>query len=350
MTFSLSNLFILIGLLCSVICSVRCSQRCSPSTRTLALPLSTLHPSYSGPLYLNLTFLGTAHISTTSSFLVTSLTSSINFDHILLELCPERIGPMLLQSKGVELPKGRRGMMEALQSKYAKDLNVTLGCDFLSVINSSQTSPIHLIDRRVSTTMSRISSSMSKFQRIKFGADLMFSLVKSAFESKEKMRKYLDDIMESDNDMLTEEMLKLKKRHPNIYSVVVKERDVWLSESILECCYKESRIMYRDRCIRVERRDEERGWREYVGECVRGCVGGGGMEGEVEEIEEMFNWKVENEDEGECLGNILVVIGKGHLEACVEAVRKGERVDLRKLAARKYGEEGDVEEICKVFS
>ena len=92
----------------------------------------------------------------------------------------------------------------------SKDLNVTLGCDFLSVINSSQTSPIHLIDRRVSTTMSRISSSMSKFQRIKFGADLMFSLVKSAFESKEKMRKYLDDIMESDNDMLTEEMLKVR--------------------------------------------------------------------------------------------------------------------------------------------
>jgi hypothetical protein len=27
---------------------------------------------------------------------------------------------MLLQSKGVELPKGRKGMMEALQSKYAK--------------------------------------------------------------------------------------------------------------------------------------------------------------------------------------------------------------------------------------
>jgi hypothetical protein len=38
----------------------------------------------------------------------------------------------------------------------------------------------------------------------------MFSLVKSAVESKEKIRKYLDDIMESDNDMLTEEMLKVR--------------------------------------------------------------------------------------------------------------------------------------------
>lgn len=118
--------------------------------------------------------------------------------------------------------------METLQSKYASDLNVTLGCDFLAALEAGSGSTIHLIDRRVSTTMARISSSMSRFQRLKFSTDLVWQIFKSVFESKRKIKKYLEEIMSGDNDMLTLEMNKLKKRHKNIYNVVVGERDIWL--------------------------------------------------------------------------------------------------------------------------
>ena len=136
---------------------------------------------------------------------------------------------MLLTAQNIVLPKSSpRGLMETLQSKYASDLNVTLGCDFLAALEAGSGSTIHLIDRRVSTTMARISSSMSRFQRLKFSTDLVWQIFKSVFESKRKIKKYLEEIMSGDNDMLTLEMNKLKKRHKNIYNVVVGERDIWL--------------------------------------------------------------------------------------------------------------------------
>ena len=41
--------------------------------------------------------------------------------------------------------------------------------------------------------------------------------------------------MSGDADLFTEEMNKLKGRHPKVYEVVVSERDLWLSEKVRMC-------------------------------------------------------------------------------------------------------------------
>ena len=73
---------------------------------------------------------------------------------------------------------------------------------------------------------------MTKWGRLKFALDLAWNLVKSQFESKNKIRKYLAKVMSGDVDLFTEEMNKLKGRHPKVYEVVVSERDLWLSEKV----------------------------------------------------------------------------------------------------------------------
>ena len=74
-----------------------------------------------------------------------------------------------------------------LQQKYAKDLNVTLGCDFVEALKfveseSEREISLYLVDRRVSVTMGRVMTSMKRWGRLKFALDLAWNLVKSQFE------------------------------------------------------------------------------------------------------------------------------------------------------------------------
>ena len=66
---------------------------------------------------------------------------------------PQRIGPMLLTSTGISdgSGEGGGGLMAKLQQKYAKDLNVTLGCDFIEALKfveeDERDISLYLIDR-----------------------------------------------------------------------------------------------------------------------------------------------------------------------------------------------------------
>lgn len=180
-------------------------------------------------IYKNLVLIGTSHIATTSIREIERAFESEKPDLVAVELDKARLDALFSNVKPKYplsiIPKiGLKGYLFArigglIQQKLGAVVGIKPGSDMLRAVMLAQKNnkPIALIDRDISITLSRLSKSITWREKLHFIIDFF-----SAPFSK-KLRIDLTKVPEK--EFIHKLLNILKKRYPNIYNTLVKERN-----------------------------------------------------------------------------------------------------------------------------
>ncbi len=191
-----------------------------------------------------LTIIGTAHVSQDS---VEEVKDAIYEQHpevVAIELDKGRYERLMKEQAGIEedeeisvtkiIKEDKVGLFVAsgiltyIQSKIGEDVDVKPGSEMIGAIEAAQDidAKIALIDRDINITLQRALNEMSFWEKTKF----VFSAIASLFASDDEIQ----DIEElKEQDTLDEIMEYFEEASPSAYKVLVKERDAYLANSIL---------------------------------------------------------------------------------------------------------------------
>ncbi|EFN66316.1 TraB domain-containing protein [Camponotus floridanus] len=211
-----------------------------PETVTL------LRTSDGGKLYL----VGTAHFSVESQNDVSKVIQAVRPHIVVVELCRARVGILQLDeevmfryAKDIDF----RVMMDTIKKEglyngllhilllrmathVAKQLGMPPGGEFRRAFEEAKKVPnciVHLADRPINITMQRAIRSLSWWQTIKLGWHLATMKDPITQEDVElcKQRSMLDEMIAS-----------MKEQFPVLGEVLVKERDIYLTNSLQLAC------------------------------------------------------------------------------------------------------------------
>jgi len=191
-----------------------------------------------------LTIIGTAHVSQDSVEEVKDAIYEQFPEVVAIELDKGRYERLMKEQAGIEeddeisvtkiIKEDKVGLFVAsgiltyIQSKIGADLDVKPGSEMIGAIEAANDigAKIALIDRDINITLQRALNEMSFWEKAKF----IFSAIASLFSSDDEEF----DIEElKQEDTLDEIMEYFKDASPNAYKVLVKERDAYLANSIL---------------------------------------------------------------------------------------------------------------------
>jgi len=191
-----------------------------------------------------LTIIGTAHVSQDSVEEVKDAIYEQMPEVVAIELDKGRYERLMKELSGIEedeeisvskiIKENKVGLFVAsgiltyIQSKIGEDVDVKPGSEMIGAIEAANDigAKIVLIDRDINITLQRALNEMSAIEKLKF----MFSAVASLFASDDD----LQDIEKlKEEDTLDEIMEYFKDVSPGAYKVLVKERDAYLANSIL---------------------------------------------------------------------------------------------------------------------
>jgi pheromone shutdown-related protein TraB len=185
--------------------------------------------------YQNLTIIGTSHIAKSSVKQVTDAIAA-KPDIVCIELDQARLYAMLHpQEQKLSLATikhyGVKGFLFALigqvvQKKMGEMVGVKPGSEMLAAVKLAQKNniPLFLIDRPLDSTLKRFSQKLSWKERWHFVADI----VMAPFSKKIKIN--LAEVPE--DELIKKLMLQLKQRYPNIYTVLVAERNTYMAKKL----------------------------------------------------------------------------------------------------------------------
>ncbi|KAL6261147.1 hypothetical protein P5V15_008674 [Pogonomyrmex californicus] len=199
-----------------------------------------------GKLYL----IGTAHFSVESQNDVSKIIQAVQPHIVVVELCRARVGILQLDeevmfdyakninySTIVDTIK-KEGLYDGLlhilllrmAAQVAKQLGMPPGGEFRRAFEEAKKVPnciVHLADRPINITMQRAIRSLSWWQTIKLGWHL--AVMKDPITKEEvelcKQRSMLDEMIAS-----------MKEEFPVLGEVFVKERDIYLTNSLQLAC------------------------------------------------------------------------------------------------------------------
>jgi len=191
-----------------------------------------------------LTIIGTAHVSQDSVEEVKDAIYEQYPEVVAIELDKGRYERVMKEQSGIEdeekisvskiIKENKVGLFLAsgiltyIQSKIGEDVDVKPGSEMIGAIEAANDvgARIALIDRDISITLQRALNEMSLLEKLKF----MFSAVASLFASDDDLQD-IEELKKQDN--LDEIMEYFKEVSPSAYKVLVKERDAYLANSIL---------------------------------------------------------------------------------------------------------------------
>jgi len=189
-----------------------------------------------------LTIIGTAHVSSESVNEVKDKIYEIQPDRVAIELDYGRYTKLKKSMRGIEedesisvttiIKENKVGLflvttvLSYFQSKIGAEVDVAPGSEMIGAIEAAEDLgiPIALIDRDINTTLERALNRMSFIDKIKF----LYAILSSDTDDEEidiedlKNPEKLDDLLEM-----------FKDEAPDIYEVLVHERDAFLAGSIL---------------------------------------------------------------------------------------------------------------------
>ncbi|XP_018360508.1 PREDICTED: traB domain-containing protein isoform X1 [Trachymyrmex cornetzi] len=199
-----------------------------------------------GKLYL----VGTAHFSVESQNDVSKIIQAVQPHIVAVELCRARVGILQLDeevlfgyAKNIDYKTimdtiKREGLYDGLlhilllrmAAHVAKELGMPPGGEFRRAFEEAKKVPnciIHLADRPINITMQRAIRSLSWWQTIKLGWKL--AVMKDSITQEDvelcKQRSMLDEIIAN-----------MKEKFPVLGEVFVKERDIYLTNSLQLSC------------------------------------------------------------------------------------------------------------------
>jgi pheromone shutdown-related protein TraB len=191
-----------------------------------------------------LTIIGTAHVSQDSVDEVKTAICEQKPEVVAIELDKGRYERLLQEKAGIDtdeeisvtkiIKEGKvglflvSGVLTYIQSKIGKDLDIKPGSEMIGAIEAAGEvdARIALIDRDINITLQRALNKMSFMEKLKF----LYGAIGSLFADDEE----LEDIEQlKESDTLDEIMEYFKEMSPNAYKVLVKERDAYLANGIL---------------------------------------------------------------------------------------------------------------------
>lgn len=183
---------------------------------------------------------GTAHVSTESSELVTRVINDEHPDTVCVELCESRYQSMTQGNSWkdtdlIKVIKEKKAflllsnlMLASFQKKIGNKLGIKPGQEMLEAIKAADATgaAIHLADRDVRTTLSRAWRLMKFWTKIKLLAQLITSFGEADGITKEdieamKQQDMLETLLKEIGDLL-----------PELRTVLIDERDQYLTEKI----------------------------------------------------------------------------------------------------------------------
>lgn len=198
-----------------------------------------IHLSRNGREFI---LIGTAHISRDSADLVRKVIEEEKPDVVCIELDEKRYKSLSEKKKWEELDlkniiKEKQVatlliniLLASYQKKLGEKLGVNPGVELLEAANTAKENniPIELCDRDVRITLRRAWNSMSLWQKLKFLTAGIAGTLEKEELSEEKLKELRD------SDILNELMSELGKAMPVLKTVLIDERDVYLSQKIKE--------------------------------------------------------------------------------------------------------------------
>ena len=223
---------------------------------------------------INIYLLGTAHVSNDSSADVDELLNCVRPSCVFVELCEARI-PLLMDSnhtstrdddknttfwQKVQSTQQAQGgsrfqalstvLLTSVQEDYATELGVELGGEFrcahrywqqqqqrqYSRAETTRNPVPHLVlgDRPLYLTLVRAWESLWWWPKIKVFVGLLWSSWRKP--DPEEIRRWLNQVLQEETDVLTESFQDLRKHFPTLYTTIISERDAWLAAKLVQTC------------------------------------------------------------------------------------------------------------------
>lgn len=183
---------------------------------------------------------GTAHVSRSSVELVHAVIEKEKPDCVCVELDPQRAESLSQKTKWEELDLKQlirkkqlttllvNLLLASYQKKLGNELGVQPGMELQEarVVAEQLGIPVTLCDRDVRVTLRRATHATPFFRRLV----LMSELILTMFDGPDVTEEQLEELREQ--DVLTEMMEELGRRHPSLKKVLIDERDSYLAQKI----------------------------------------------------------------------------------------------------------------------
>jgi pheromone shutdown protein TraB len=192
--------------------------------------------------YQNLTLIGTSHIAKESIDEIKKQFSTLNPDIVAIELDKNRLYGLLNKKDKSKkrnslflIPKiGLKGYIFSLMGEWAEkklgeSVGVSPGEDMLIAFRLAKkhSKKVALIDQEIEITLKRLSKTISWKEKWNFLVDIF----KAVILRKPEIGGF--DLKTVPSHKLIEKMLKkVKKRYPNIYHVLVTERNTVMAKNL----------------------------------------------------------------------------------------------------------------------
>lgn len=184
--------------------------------------------------------IGTAHVSRASAELAENMIEEIRPDTVCVELCEPRFEAIRkpdrwMETDIVKVIREKKAflllsnlLLAAFQKRIADKMEIRPGEEMVRAIRAAETTgaTIHLADREIRLTLSRIWRSMGFFAKIK----LMFQLMVATVEADEIEEEEIERL--KNEDVLASLLEELGGAHPVLRKVLIDERDRYLAEKI----------------------------------------------------------------------------------------------------------------------
>lgn len=187
-----------------------------------------------------ITILGTAHVSLKSAELVEKTIEEEKPDTVCVELCQSRYMALTQKKRWqdtnlIKVIKEKKAsfllanfMLASIQKKIAEKFGIKPGEEMLRAVHTAEAAGahVHLADRDIRVTLSRVWRTMTFWAKIKLMMQFMVSL------------GGLDDISEEDveemksKDVLETLLSEIGKSQPQLKRILIDERDQYLTHKI----------------------------------------------------------------------------------------------------------------------
>jgi len=188
-------------------------------------------------IYKNLTIVGTSHIAIESINEVKAVILKEKPDIVALELDRPRFRALISGKKGkvsvYDIKRiGLNGYIFSLIGAYAERklgeiVGVKPGEEMLKAAETAKEvgARIALIDQNIEITLKRFSKSITIKEKLRFVLDIVKNVIK-----KPEIRFDLEKVPEK--DIIFELLNEVKKKYPNVYSVLVEERNKIMAKDL----------------------------------------------------------------------------------------------------------------------
>jgi pheromone shutdown-related protein TraB len=182
---------------------------------------------------------GTNHISEQSIQEIKQEFLSFQPDIIAVELDHQRLQSLLHPNQegkiGLSAIRqfGVKGTLFLLLGRYAqrklgKLVGIKPGSEMLFAANLARTNNLSLalVDRPINKTIKRLFKKLTWKEKFRFLGDILFA----PFKKKQKIKFNISSV--PGQDIITQLLTPVKKRYPTIFTVLVAERDMYMSRQL----------------------------------------------------------------------------------------------------------------------